>query len=350
MKKGVFLFIILFNSVCGFSQQEYIDSILFNSQLFEENELLHIYITADFKKLNKEKSDEKYIPGSIAFYAKDSSRIEKKIRIKARGEFRRRECSLVPFWLNFKKADLKDDYFKGVNKIKVVAQCHDADFYKNCLLKEYIAYKLYNIISENSFKVRLLNITYIDEGRDLEEVNEFAFVIEPEEILAKRIKAYPLKLNNVRNRNTDSVLTTVVNLFQYMIGNTDFSVPGRHNVKLLTWEDYTKPGIFPVPYDFDFSGLVKADYASPHPTFDIERVTQRYYYGVCQSDQIYLETIKLFLEKKEEIFETINTFEYFDKRTLRYVNKYIQEFYDELEEPDFIKKHIRSTCTKINKE
>ena len=213
-----------------------------------------------------------------------------------------------------------------------------------------MAYKVFNIITDNSFKVRLLNITYIDEGKDLKEDNEFAFLIEPEELLAKRIKAYPLKLDNVRNRNTDSVLTTIVNMFQYMIGNTDFSVPGRHNVKLFTWEDYTKPGIFPIPYDFDFSGLVNADYSSPHPTFDIDRVTERYYYGVCQSDKIYEETLKLFLDKKEEIFETINTFEYFDKRTLRYVNKYIQDFYDELEDPDFIEKYIRSTCIDIKAE
>ena len=103
-------------------------------------------------------------------------------------------------------------------------------------------------------------------------------------------------------------------------------------------------------YDFDFSGLVNADYASPHPTFDIDHVTERYYYGVCQSDQIFEETIKIFLDKKAEIFETINTFEYFDKRTLRYVNDYIQEFYDELEDPEFIEKYIRSTCTKIKKE
>jgi hypothetical protein len=246
--------------------------------------------------------------------------------------------------LNIKETNLNDSYLSDVNKIKVVSHCKDSKTYSDYLIKEYLAYKILNNITDNSFKVRLLKVKYIDAGRKNKTSTNWAFMIEPEGLLAERLEAYPLKMDKVKYSQTDSILTTAMSIFQYMIGNTDYSVAGRHNVKLLTLKDFTKPALVPIPYDFDFSGLVNAYYARPSEKIGIKSVTERYYYGMCRSDQLYNQILDLFTEKRGEIFTLIESFEYIDKKTRKYVLNYLEDFYKEIENSKFIKNHIRTTC------
>lgn len=320
------------------------DTILFSPDFFDQTEPLDITLEFDIKKFMKEKSDSKYLPAKLSYFINKNERVEEIVRIKARGEFRRDHCHFSPFWMNIKEADNIDEYFSDIKKIKVVTHCKDSKEYNNYLGKEFLAYKILNIITGYSFKVRLLNITYIDIGKKNKISNQLAFMIEPEELLAERLNAYPLKMDKVKYSQTDSIKTTTMSMFQYMIGNTDYSVAGRHNVKLLVSKDYKKPGIIPIPYDFDFCGLVNAYYAGTSDKIDIKSVTERYYYGMCRSDQLYNQILELFRDKKEDIFSLIQSFEYIDKKTRKYMLAYIDDFYEQIENPNFIKFYIRSTC------
>ena len=322
------------------------DSILFSLDFFDKEEVIEITLEFDIKKFTTEKSDEDYLPTILTYYINDTVEIRESVKIKARGEFRRDYCYFPPFMLNVKKTDLYDDVFSEAYKIKVVSHCKNSKAYSNCLIKEYFGYKIFNIITDYSFKVRFINVRYIDIGRKNKITTNWAFMIEPEAMLAERLEAYPLKMNKINYRQADTLTTTIMSIFQYMIGNTDYSITGRHNVKLLTLKDHTKPALIPIPYDFDYSGMVYSEYAEPQSNVGIESVTDRCFYGMCRTDDVYNYVLELYREKKDEIFLFVNSFEYVDNKTRKYVIKYLEEFYKEIDKPNFIKNRLRITCEK----
>jgi hypothetical protein len=129
-----------------------------------------------------------------------------------------------------------------------------------------------------------------------------------------------------------------------MIGNTDYSIGGRHNVKLIASKDHKGPGIIPIPYDFDYSGIVDAHYAVAKERLNLGSVRDRYYYGMCRGDSLYNSTFDLFEDKKDEILQFINTFDNADKKTHKSILKYIEDFYVELENRQRLIREFRKTC------
>lgn len=322
------------------------DTILFPKDFFDQSEILNLELAFDIKKFMTEKSDSEYLPAKLIYHSADQNIIEKEVRIKARGEFRRNTCPFPPYWLNIKNSNVNNDHLFEAKKVKVVAHCKDsrAVDYEDYLIREYLIYKMYNIITDYSFRVRLLNIKYTDTGRNNKTYEKLAFMIEPEKAMAERLEAYPLEMDDIKFSLTDTVMTVTMSIFNYMIGNTDYSISGRHNIKLLTLKDYTKPDPVPVPYDFDFAGLVNAFYANPRPELGIEDVTERYFYGICRTDNLYNIVLDIYKDKQEEIYELLESFEPLHKRSRREIIKYIDDFYKEIEKPDFIEVHLRSTC------
>jgi len=349
IKKIIILgFYILMNSYLLFAQTDDSlrknDTILFPSDFFDQNTAIDLELEFDIKSYTRKKDSIESFPATITYRLNSSTEIKKQLKIDTRGIYRRGHCYFPPYSLNFKKSELIDDLPSDINKVKVVTHCFSSNQYENYLLKEYLAYKLYNIITDYSFKVRLAKIKYVDTGRENKENTEWAFLIEPENVLAERLNAYPIKMDKMSHNYTDTLNATIMVFFQYMIANTDFSLTGRHNLKLIKLKDFTKPSIIPIPYDFDFSGLVNTYYALPSEDLGIKSVTERYYRGLCRSDDIYIQVIDLYLEKKTEIFSFILTCDFLDKKTKKYVISFIEDFYNEIGKPDFIEKKVKSTC------
>ncbi|MGE0088357.1 MAG: hypothetical protein AB7S50_02650 [Bacteroidales bacterium] len=320
------------------------EDIHFQADFFDTNNPLIFKLTFDIKKLESNKDSDNYMPATIAFALNDSVEIIKNVKIKPRGNTRKDICYFPPYTLNFKKSDVTDDLPSDIDKIKVVTHCISTKEYTSILLKEYLAYKLFNIITDYSFKTRLARITYVDIGRKNKTDSEWAILIEPEDMLAERVDALPIKQDNLSHSHLDSLHSTIMVFFQYMIGNTDFSLAGRHNLKLLKLKDHHYPLLIPVPYDFDYAGMVDAHYSAPTKALPITKVTERYYNGVCRSDSLYNQVINHFLNKEQEIFKYINSFDLLDKKSKKWVTYYIKEFYKEIKSPNFIKRNVKSTC------
>lgn len=319
-----------------------VEESIFLDSFFNVDDPLSINLTFDLKLFKRTKPDTFYIPAIISF--KDDTTISKEIRIKARGNFRKDYCTFPSYWLNFKKTNLIEDSVYNTKKIKIVSHCKDSKIHSTYLLKEYIVYKLYNIINENSFRVRLLHIDYKDRGSKQRILNRWAIMIEPESFLAERIDAYPLTMNNVKYAYLDSINSVMMAFFQYMIGNTDFNIGNRHNIKFFISKDFKKERVIVIPYDFDFSGLVYADYAAPSSKIYINSVRDRFYYGACRSNKIYNMVIEHYKSKEQEIVEFISTFEYISKGDRKSMLNYIERFYNKIEDDKFIKKEIRPFC------
>jgi hypothetical protein len=326
------------------SDHFYSDTLSLQVDLFGEDEPLDITLKFDIKSYQRGKMEGEYMPVQLTYHVNDTLDINKKVRVKARGEFRRSHCILPPFWLNIKKAKVGNKYLEGTKKIKIVTHCRDSKQYQQYVIKEYLTYKIYNEISPYSFRVRLIRMKYIDTGRKNKETSSWAFMIEPEEMMAERLDVLSVKSDNVSMHFTDTISMDVVAVFMYMIGNADYSVAGRHNLKLIRRKDLKKPLLVPVPYDFDYAGIVDADYAIPGENLGITSVTDRYFLGPCRDDQQFLTAIDQISSNKNAILELVDTSPYLDDRNKKEMDRYLKEFFSEAERQDRLLNNFQSTC------
>jgi len=324
-----------------------VDTIALDFDLFEQDEPASITLVYDIKDFIRNKQKDEYYDAKLIYHLGDTIGIEKDIRIKARGNNRKDVCAFPPLWLNIGKAEINNSYLGDIKKIKLVTHCAASNANSAYVLKEYLIYKMYNLISPYSFRVRLLRVKYIDTGRKNKEFNSWGFLIEPEEMLAQRVNAFALKMDHIGYSLTDSDQTDIMSLFQFMIGNPDYSITGRHNIKLIKLNDITKPEPVPVPYDFDYSGFVNAHYAVPGEGLPIENVTERYFLGPCRSEERFKEVIALFLSKEEEINSLLDSFEYLDKRSKGIAKSYLDDFFLLAGQKDFAKRSLLTTCRDV---
>lgn len=340
MKKIFFFFLFLVNiyNIPAFSQAdtasvEYsVSDTLINSiRLFDSEEILNITLSFDITFYKKKKPDKEYIDGVLEYSPDGTDTIRKSIKLRTRGEFRRTYCDYPPIRLNFKKTESFSEEFNRVDKLKMVTHCRAG--YGEYVLREYLCYKLFNILTDNSFKVRLLRINYINTNPKIRRTKptiEYAFVIEPSEHLAQRTNCVEIKVPTLTQRSISQGSMDRLALFNYMIGNTDWSVPGLHNLVVLSRRVFEAGGaeIITVPYDFDYCGLVNATYAIPYEKLPIRSVRERYFTGMCRSEEELKTALKEFTDKKEEFYRVINEFPYLGPKSRKDIIMFLEEFYN----------------------
>jgi hypothetical protein len=312
--------------------------------LFEDPRPMEITLTLDLKQYQREKYEGEYIPVHFLYELNDSVSVEKNVRIKARGQFRRQHCTFAPFWLNIRKADVVNEHLQDVKRMKVVTHCNGGQAYSEYVLKEYLAYKIYNLLSPVSFRTRLIHMTYIDTGRKNKVTENWAFMIEPEGMLAERFEGVVIKNDELSMRFIRPEQMDLAALFLYMIGNSDYSITGRHNMKILGLDDFGSLGYTPVPYDFDYSGLVNAQYAVPGENLGITTVQQRYFLGLCREDQEFQTSIDYIQSRREEILDLVENFPYLGAKHKKEMIRYLEAYFDSASKPGFIRSNLRTTC------
>jgi len=205
--------------------------------LFQSNELLELTIRFPHRKLIRDVGEEReYHDAMVFFTSGDSIPDSLNVRIRTRGHFRRdpMNCDFPPLLLNFKKNATYSTLFEGIDKVKLVIPCKAGrDSYEQYVLKEYLVYRLYNFFTEESFRVRLVRINFIDQTGKKEPLLKFGFLIEPKEYLRARTDSETITIKNVSQKATKQEKMLTLCIFQYMIGNTDWSLPVLHNIVLL---------------------------------------------------------------------------------------------------------------------
>lgn len=321
-----------------------VDTIETSLDLFGESDPMNITLTFDIKKYQREKYKGEYMPVHFHYQLNDTLNLEKEMRLKARGMFRRNHCSLAPFWLDIKKADLRTGELEGVDRIKIVTHCKGGQSYEEYVLKEFLCYKIYNIISPVSFRVRLVRMTYVDTGRNNKVTEGWAFMIEPQEMLAKRLDAVEIKRDDLSTSLLRPWEMDILAVFQFMIGNVDYSIFGSQNIKFLGMPGYGSAGYSPVPYDFDYTGLVDTYYAIPSEFTGINSVRDRCYLGPCREENSYEAAIKHVQHLREEILRMIRDFEYLDEKQKNSVVDYLEEYFELAENPRSLISSFQRTC------
>ncbi|MEN8227525.1 MAG: hypothetical protein ABFS38_05165 [Bacteroidota bacterium] len=326
-------------------QPTYEDTLQVFEELFNYEDPLHLAVKCDLKTFKKTRRQEKYQPAEMTCHVNDSFQVTHPVRIKARGIFRRDKCDLPPFWLNIRYSGIEADSLKEIRKIKMVIRCGKSKQYENYILREYMVYKIYNLISPYSFRVRLVKLKLINTAKENIATEDWAFMIEPADYMARRLNAVFVKSDKLSVRTVNREMIDKVALFQYMIGNGDFSVTGRHNLRILTLKDQAAiRGFVPVPYDFDISGLVNAHYAIPGEHMGTKSVRERYFLGPCRSRDMHQEAIQNFATYKDEIIDYIHGFEYLDEKEKLDMIVYIESYFEEASDEKFIDRHLSTTC------
>jgi len=127
-----------------------------------------------------------------------------------------------------------------------------------------------------------------------------------------------------------------------MIGNTDWAAANSHNIRFIVTRD--QPKAIPIAYDFDYAGLVNASYAVHRESIGIDDITQRHFLGRC-GDVNYYEAVRpIFLEKKEQFYNIVQSFDLLSRGDKKIIERYLDEFYTLLENPKVFKKQVLGAC------
>jgi len=315
--------------------------------LFDAHDLLELTLKANFDTIFKDRgNDRTYHPATLTFLAEESSFVSLDIKIKTRGKTRLRtgNCDFPPLRLNFKKKQVEHTLFANQDKLKLVTHCRtQRQAYEQYLLQEYLAYRVYNLLTDMSFRVRLARITYQDSAGRREPVTRLAFLIEDQEAMVKRNGAISMEGKKAHQKWMDAEHMVLLAVYQYMIGNTDWSVAGLHNIKLIQQVSGI-PSPIAVPYDFDYAGVVNAPYAIPAAELGMENVRERLYRGFCRPEVKWPPIFALFNQQREAIYALYQNQPLLDEKQIKSTLEYFDEFYKIINNPRKVKWEILRVC------
>jgi len=276
------------------------------SPLFDDSAVIEVELRGPIGSLIKNKKERNELS-----FVLSANGVEYHVQVRVRGKSRLRVCEFPPLRFNFLTRDTEQTVFAGQDKLKLVTHCRKRTVAQADALQEYAAYRIFNLISDVGYRVRLLHITYrdTDERRKDEVLVRYGFLIESQTELAERFSGDPAKVTGVSLRSLDEDQAAAVYIFQYLIGNTDWSLAKAddddvccHNGDILDIEAKR----FYVPYDFDLAGLVNAKYAYPDPALPIRKVTQRMYRGYCAPRDTLQSALGLIKTRQADILGVLS--------------------------------------------
>jgi hypothetical protein len=305
--------------------------VLFASTLFEDETPIEIELIGPVQTLIEQRKHPKPLPFSLRAGDRDYA-----ITARARGKSRLRVCEFPPIRIDFQGEITEGDLFAGQGKLKLVTQCRDQQSGDMNALEEYMAYRIFSLLSEAAYRVRLLRITYTDPGKGIDDDlrHRWGFAIEPTAQLAERVGGIDVDVRGVALKQLDPDQAALVYVFQYLIGNTDWSfVTGDgdewccHNGKLIGVGDK----IYYVPYDFDLAGLVDASYAKPDPSFRLRSVRKRKYRGFCTDRETLASAIRRVTARKAEMYQLFREIPGMTDKARKKAETYLTQFFDKAE-------------------
>jgi len=324
------------------------------ARLFTSDDTLNVTLTAPWRDIVRNEKNQDPYPAKIQFTDELGNTMSLDMTAQRRGLTRQRVCDFPPIKIRFEKDTVKGTTFRGQKSVKMVTHCERSKRFEQYYILEMLAYQMYNLITDYSFRVRPLNVNYVDSKTGKTDESRFAFLIEDDSDVAKRNGLKKLKIPKIKLSQLEPKVTNEFSLFQYLIGNVDWAaVSGPDpkecclNVKLISPEPLKSNDlIYPIPYDFDSSGLVNAHYAVPPDGLPIRSVTQRLYRGYCMQDSSLEDTRKHFLAQETAILTLISDENRLNSSTQKKATKYIERFFKIIKDPDDFERLIIEKCRK----
>lgn len=320
--------------------------------LFASHDVLELRIDAPLTTIFKDREqDSEYHPGRLSYVDDSGDSVILDIRARTRGHFRlqKRTCGFPNLHINFRRGQVDNTVFAGQNRVSIVAHCQDnKPEYEQFTLQEYLIYRTFSLLTDRSVRVRLARATYIDTDGKRDSLTKYMFILEPFEMLAARYGWEVLQVPAVPPSQHDRFSLPLVEVFQFLIGNTDWSPFQKstdgsccHNGKLIG----TMAGpVILVPYDFDWSGVISAPYARPAPEVGVPHVRRRRYWGICRPPEEFVPVFDLFNDRRAAIYELWRGQEGLEEDRLNRTLEYFDEFYEIVNDPGKTRRDILMKC------
>lgn len=329
------------DSITGLTGND--SSMVVDKGLFDADEVLNIKLTGDLRELFNDRGEKvKYHKIAISYTAADSSPISIAVEAKTRGHFRKTlgGCLYPPIFLRFtNNKAFKTSMFRDQAKLKLVMPCQGDEY----VVREWLIYRLYNLVTSKSFRERLVRVQLEDVKRKKNPVPFYAILLEEDQQLAKRINAVLLDKKIIQPEQVEVNTFLTMAVFEYLIGNTDWSVQYQQNIKLLLEASSAYPSA--VPYDFDHAGLVSAPYAKPAEELQMYSVMERRYRGYCLPNiKDFSEVINKFKQLKKDIYKLYNDCPLLDPKYIKSTKKYFDDFYATITNNKLLEKEFSDPC------
>lgn len=328
MNKNIILFINLLIIKLFFLSS--VDAQNAISPLFESHSILNLKIKANYNKLLEDVGeDTKDHPAKIKYNDEEGETRKIKIEIETRGNFRSNpsNCDFPPLKLEFEEfSETTHTLFKGQKELKLVTHCQkDIPSYQRHVYREYMIYRFYNVLTPVSFNVRLCKLNYKPRWWINSNIKP-AFLIEDNKMLAKRLDGIELD-NDDDYYPVDTTQLATLALFEYMIGNTDWSVDPMQNLEIIRVDSMKH---LPVPYDFDLSSIVNPPYGAEAMHLDSAAFLKRRYRGPAFDKKTVQNVYDLFNEKKQELLHLANDNVLLNENEKERISDFLQKFFKEI--------------------
>lgn len=314
------------------------------NDLFASEDVLQISLTGSVGKLFSDRGDAAvYHPFVLTYKQPDNKEVSVPLKAKTRGNFRRMKgnCTYPPILLNFQKLTNGNTLFEQQDKMKLVTPCRDEKY----VIREYLVYKLYNLITPKSFRARLAKVVFFDSDKKREAATFYSILLEEDEQMAKRNGTKILEKKRVNGESTETETFLKMAVFQYMIGNTDWSIQYLHNIRLLAIDSFSIPSV--VPYDFDHSGIVNAPYALPPEALELRSTQERRFRGYCITDWKTMDAvIATYNRLRKDIYNVYTSNTLLDAKSISATTKFLDGFYETINNPKKMKEEFSYPCRK----
>ncbi len=315
--------------------------------LFADADPLPMTIAADFKAVTKDRDPEsrKRFDAELRTTRADGRVDVMHVKLGTRGHFRlmARNCDMPPLRVEFAKDEVKGTVFDGQSWLKLGTYCKDSGDYEQYTLKEYLTYKIFNLLTNQSFRARLVKTTFVDSKSGKTIASRYGLFLEHDNDVARRMEGRTVELQRLAFKDLDGDTLNLMMVFEYMIGNTDYSIYALHNVRVVQKPDRT---LYPIPYDFDISGLVHPPYAIPAAQLPIKSVTDRFYRGPCRTPEQINPILATVIAKKDQVMALYDSLPDLKKELRKEARDYLEDFYSTIKSDKNAKRVFTDNCSK----
>ena len=299
---------------------------------------VRISIQLDLDSLQHFKEKEQYLPATIFFWDTLGRPNDVSIEVSTRGETRKRYCDIPPLKIRFSESLLYSHGLAAYKTLKLVLPCKAGPEYLDLLHREFLCYQLCEVLTGYAFRAYQIQVSILDNAGADTLINTVAFLIEHEKELAHRLDAQIQKNNDIPLKTVDKESYNRLALFQYLIGNTDWNLSTQHNIKIV--KPMGKGSPIPVPYDFDYSGLVNAYYAKPHPALPTQSVRDRLWQWRGKEVKAIRPSLESFLERRTEVLDLVAMTPIISEKSRKDIMDYLRSGFEILQDEQMLQELI----------
>ena len=310
---------------------------------FRSEAPLAMTLTTNIKQIRKDRGEEAPWRWASLTYDSAGKPAQMPLKIRTRGIWRLRNCNFPPIRFNFSDKATKSTLFDDLEQPKLVSFCRDTDPFEQYILQEYQLYRIYQLLTTVSHRVRLAKLAYVDSASSKREAERYAIIVEDPQQLANRNLARIIKVKGASVSDLEAKELALAYMFEYLIGNLDFSFNGLHNTELLATTDGR---MLPVAYDFDFAGAVNTSYATPPENYGVPNVRTRKFMASCELRPEFAGAHAVLQETTDAIYalyhDEIGTL--MNPNVVRETLEYFDDFYRDVRTPNDAKRNIFDRC------